>query len=329
MVDRKATEAVPPQVAYLPVGIFGSVTGLTGLAVAWRLAHARYGLPEWPAHAVAFAAVADLMVLLLAYGAKAWAAPGRVRAEFEHPVVGNLFGLVLISLLVVPGVLAPIDRLVARAIWSAGAVGMVAFAWIMTDRWMTSRQEVEQASPAWFIPTVGLLNVPLAVPSLGLSNVEELSWFTLSVGLFFTLPLFTIVFSRLLFEQPLPDPLKPSLLIVVAPFSIGYSSYTITSGSNDAFGKVLYMLMLFFLAVLLGQLRHLPRCCPFKVSWWAVSFPLASSAIAAVRYATLNPGILADAVAFGLLAVATAVILWLAGRTAYGLATSELRALAT
>lgn len=32
--------------AYLPVALFGSVMGLTGLAVAWRLAHLRYGIPE-------------------------------------------------------------------------------------------------------------------------------------------------------------------------------------------------------------------------------------------------------------------------------------------
>ena len=32
---------------YLPVGLFGSVMGLTGLSIAWRLAHARYGTPAW------------------------------------------------------------------------------------------------------------------------------------------------------------------------------------------------------------------------------------------------------------------------------------------
>ena len=33
---------------YIPVGLFGSVMGLTGLSIAWRLARERYGLPEWP-----------------------------------------------------------------------------------------------------------------------------------------------------------------------------------------------------------------------------------------------------------------------------------------
>ena len=48
------TEALTVAVAsrwrldYLPVGLFGSVMGLTGLSVAWRLAQERYGLPGWP-----------------------------------------------------------------------------------------------------------------------------------------------------------------------------------------------------------------------------------------------------------------------------------------
>ena len=46
-----------PMLDYLPVGLFGSTMGLTGLSVAWRLAHARYGAPEWVALAVAALAV--------------------------------------------------------------------------------------------------------------------------------------------------------------------------------------------------------------------------------------------------------------------------------
>jgi tellurite resistance protein len=33
--------------AYLPVSLFGSVMGLCGLALAWRLAATEFGLPEW------------------------------------------------------------------------------------------------------------------------------------------------------------------------------------------------------------------------------------------------------------------------------------------
>ena len=46
-----------PMLEYLPVGLFGSVMGLTGLSVAWRLAYARHGAPEWIALVIAAVAV--------------------------------------------------------------------------------------------------------------------------------------------------------------------------------------------------------------------------------------------------------------------------------
>jgi tellurite resistance protein len=51
--------------------------------------------------------------------------------------------------------------------------------------------------------------------------------------LFFAVPLFTLIFSRLLFEPPLPAALKPSLLILVAPFAVGYSTYTVIDPTRD------------------------------------------------------------------------------------------------
>jgi tellurite resistance protein len=81
--------------------------------------------------------------------------------------------------------------------------------------------------------------------------------------------------------------------------------------------------------VLIGQLRNLPACCPFRVSWWAVSFPLAASSIAALRFATARPGLLTDVVALAVLALATLVIAALFGRTLLGVARGELRTLST
>lgn len=89
------------------------------------------------------------------------------------------------------------------------------------------------------------------------------------------------------------------------------------------------MLTLFVLAVLLGQLRHLPVCCPFRVPWWAVSFPLAASAIAALRFAAAEPGFIPDSIALALLALATLVIAGLSVRTLVGLVRGELRTLSS
>ena len=297
-----------PMLDYLPVGLFGSVMGVTGLSVAWRLAHVRYGTPVGIELAIASVAVVAFVLMVGAYMIKLVTAFGAVRQEFSHPIAGNLFGTVLISLLQLPIVLAPFALHVAQIMWVVGAAGMVFFAWLIVSRWMADRQQVAHTTPAWIIPVVGMLNVPLAPPALGLPPLHGLMVAAFGIGLFFAVPLFTLIFSRLLFEPPLPAALRPSLLILVAPFAVGYSSYTVMAGRTDLFAEALYSLTLFVLAVLLGQLRGLALSCPFRVSWWAVSFPLAASSVTALRFADARPGIVADAIALTLLTLATVVI---------------------
>lgn len=315
------------QFDYLPVGLFGSVMGLTGLSVAWRLAHARYGVPLWAADGVAVVAAVAFILVTFGYLAKLAIAPGAVLAEFRHPIAGNLFGTVLISLLLLPILLAPFNLLAAQVMWGVGAVGMVAFAWLIVSRWMSDRQLVAHATPAWIIPVVGLLDVPLALPGLGLPPMHGVMVLGLAVGLFFAVPLFTLILSRLVFEPPMPDALQPSLLILVAPFAVGFSTYVATAGQVDLFAQSLYVLTLFMLAVLLNRLRSLAHCCPFRVSWWAVSFPLAASAIAALKFAAAEPGAVTDVIALALLGLGTVTIAGLLLRTLVGLARGELRTL--
>lgn len=316
----------------LPVGLFGSVMGFTGLSAAWRLAHGLFGAPPWIAQTIGVLAMMAFVSVALGYGIKWVTAPAAVAAEFSHPIAGSLFGTVFISLLLLPLVLAPVSLSLARLLWGAGALGMMVFAWWVVTRWMSDRQQVEHATPAWVVPVVGVLDVPLAMPALGFSPdhaalVHELMVLDVAVGLFFAIPLFTMIFSRLLFQPPMPDALLPTLLILVAPFAVGYSAYTLTSGGSDLFAEALYMLTLFMLAVLLPRLSKLRGTCPFRFSWWAVSFPLAASAIASLRYAAAAPNLLNQAVAMVLLALATTAIAGLLVRTLFGLVRGELRTL--
>src|SRR5450755_562810 len=315
----------PKRLEYLPIGFFGSTMGLTGLSVAWKQANKVFDMPLWVSDTIAVIAVVVFLALLGAYSVKVICAPDKVLSEFRHPIAGNLFGTFLISVLLLPIVIAPVNLLIARLMWSGGAVGMVVFAWTIVSRWMSDRQQTAHATPAWIVPVVGMLDVPLALPSLGLSPLPEVMILSLAVGLFFAVPLFTLIFSRLVFEAPMPDALQPTLLILVAPFSVGFSSYVVTVGRIDLFAQSLYFLMLFVLAVLLGRLRVLRQCCPFRVSWWAVSFPLAASAIAALRMAVAGPGVATDFVAIALLGFTTLAITALFLRTTIGVLRGELR----
>jgi tellurite resistance protein len=79
------------------------------------------------------------------------------------------------------------------------------------------------------------------VPSLGLPPLHGVMVLDRAAGLFFAAPLFTLISSRLVFEPLMPDALQPSVLILVAPFAVGFFTYVATAGQVDLFAQSLYM----------------------------------------------------------------------------------------
>lgn len=307
---------------YLPVGLFGAVMGNIGLAVAWRLAASRYGAPAWIGDALAVVALLAFLAVGTAYAVKALRGFDAVRREFAHPVASNLFGTPLIALLLLPVLLAPLQLDLARAVWVAGAVGMAAFSWSITSRWLSERQAM--ITPALLIPVVGLLDVPLALPTLGWQSLHGVMVFAVAVGLVFGLPLLGMVLTRLMREEALPAPLQPTLLLLSAPFSVGFSAYTATVGHIDLFAEGLVMVMFFALAIVAGRLRALVATQPFRLSWWAASFPLAAATLAALRYAGHAAHPVADGLALLLLAITTACVAVFAAQTLRAVFKGEL-----
>ena len=322
--DTPGNIAKERPLSYLPVGLFGAVMGLTGLSVAWQLAYVRYGVPEAISQSIGVVAALAFTLLVGGYLVKLVGDPAAVRSEFLHPIAGNMFGTVLISMLLLPIVLAQVDLFLARCLWTVGVVAMLPFAWSVVDRWMDVRQRLVDVTPAWVVPVVGLIDVPLAMPALHLESMHGLMVFSLAVGLFFAIPLFTLIFFRLVLESPLPASLQPTLMILLAPFAVGTSAYIATTGEVDLFAMSLFALTLFLLVVLGGRLRYVDRT-PFRVVWWATSFPLAAAAISGMRIAEAFHGWIVDTVTLCLLAVATLTILWLLVRTVMGILQGELR----
>lgn len=314
------------RLAYLPASFFGAVMGLSGLAIAWRLAAKVFGLPSSIAEAIAALALLVFMLLVIGYAIKWIGSPAAVRAEFQHPIAANFFATFIISVLLLPVLIAPYAPLVADAFWWLGTVLMFGFAWLIVRRWMSVQQQLAHATPAWIIPVVGTLDIPIAGVPLALPGSHVLSMVAVSVGLFFTLPLFTMILSRLIFETPIPRAMQPSLMILVAPFAVGFSAYVNVAGQIDMFALGLFYLALFMFAVLLPVLLSLPAC-PFRISWWAVSFPLAALTIASLKIAAAMPADPARWLAAALLAFTSAAILALAVRTVIGVGRGELRTL--
>lgn len=132
---------------------------------------------------------------------------------------------------------------------------------------------------------MGNIVVPVAGVPLGF---PETSWLFFSTGLVFWLVLLTLVMNRLIFHDPLPGKLIPTLAILVAPPAVGFLAWLqLNGGTVDAAARILYSTALAFFALAATQAPRL-RSVPFALSWWALSFPSAALTIATLRYADLT-----------------------------------------
>ncbi len=313
--------ASPDWLAHVPVPLFAVAMGLGGLGLAWRRAHEVLGWPGAIGEAVLALAAAAFLAVLSLYATKLARRPAAVRAEFRHPIRVNFFPAISISILLMAGALLPHAPAVAEALFLVGAAGHLALALVIIKRWITHNIEIQHSNPAWFIPVVGNILVPVFGVRLGW---PELSWFFFSVGLVFWLLLFTIVLYRIIFHDQLPQKFLPTLFILMAPPAIGLAAYLqLNGGAFDGFARVLLFSGL-FIALLLVTMAPLFMRLSFFVSWWAYTFPSAALAIACLAYHEHLASAGSQVLAIVVLLAASAIITLVAVRTAAVLIAGKL-----
>jgi tellurite resistance protein len=250
---------------------------LAGFAIALQKAAILF--PVAPiCGAILLVVAAGLFVLLLAlYVTKSVRYWSAVRAEFLHPVKLAFFPTITISLLLFSIGLVEFRPVISAVLWYIGAAGHIMFTLVIMSVWMRGAQfKVEHFNPAWFIPAVGSVVVPIA----GVAHAPvEISWFFFSVGLLLWVSLLTIFLYRVTFHHPLPEKLMPTLFILVAPPAVAMISLVKLMGEVTVLAIMLYSLALFFLLLVVLQIDRLAKLT-FYLSWWAYSFPLAAFTIA-------------------------------------------------
>jgi tellurite resistance protein len=291
------------------------------LALAWRKAHAVLGVPEGIGCALTLWATALFSVLALIYLAKVLRHWPAVQHEFAHPVRINFFPAFSISLLLLAVAFTEQQPGLATGLWSVGALLHLGFTITVMSSWIHhTRYDIKHANPAWFIPVVGNVIVPVAGVTLA---PLEISWFFFSIGLVFWLVLMTIVMYRLFFHEPLPERLTPTLFILIAPPAVGFIAWVKLNGGNiDAFARILYYVALFLTLLLASNALRFFRV-RFFLSAWAYSFPLAAMTIATLVMAESLGGLFMP-LAMVLLGVLTVVLGLLTARTALGAYRGEI-----
>jgi tellurite resistance protein len=188
-------------------------------------------------------------------------------------------------------------------------------------QWMHSKKfEITHMNPAWFIPVVGNILVPIA----GVHHAPDaISWFYFSIGLVFWPVLLSLVFYRILFHGGLPERLMPTLFILIAPPAVGFIAYVKLIGGLDMLGMVLYYIGLFLTLLLFAQIGWFARL-KFFLSCWAYSFPMAAMTVATFVMYEQTGGLLFARLASLLLGISTVLITGLLIRTAIAVSRREI-----
>jgi tellurite resistance protein len=325
----ETTEAEPnagakaiSRLAHFPVAFFAAVMGSAGFAIATQRAEQTFGAGNVASTAISVFAGGLFLVLAAVYLAKALRHPAAVLAEWRHPVRLSFFATVSIGVLLLSVTALPHARLAAESLWLVGTTLQLFVSLSILSAWIGDRKfETPHLNPAWFIPAVGNIVVPLAGVPLG--HVET-SWFFFAVGVLFWVVLLTLVFNRLIFHHPLPERLVPTLMILVAPPAVAFLAYMrLTGGALDPFARILFYAALSLFLLVACQIRRLVRL-RFALSWWAYSFPLAALTTATAVYGEAIGSALLKAVFVALYALLAAVMTLLAFLTIRALARGEI-----
>ncbi len=307
----------PPQtisrLKSFPISWFAMIMGLSGFSIAWMRAEHILHLPFAVSPILLSVTIALFAGLTAVYLLKIIRYPEAVQGEINHPVKIAFLPTFSISLILLSIALLQGSTAVSFWFWAVGTCLHFIFTLYILSSWVhQNKYEIKHLNPAWFIPVVGNILVPIA----GVQHAPmEISWFFFSIGLFFWPVLTGIIFYRLIFHQSLPERFIPTLFIFIAPPSVALLSWYNLTGTIGEFGLILYYVALFFFILVAVQAKYFIKI-KFFLSWWAYSFPIAALTIATLLMAKESGRSLFTWCGAGLLAALTLLVILLVLQTA-------------
>jgi C4-dicarboxylate transporter/malic acid transport protein len=216
-------------------------------------------------------------------------------SDLEHPVISNFYATLAIGMLVLSANFIVIGKneVAGEILWFVGVIATIVFGFLTPYIMFRGKHvSLDHVNPAWFIPPVGLIVIPVAggfVLSRHTGLLKEmvvfLNYFGWGAGFFIYLALLAICMYRFILHHPLPGNLAPTIWINLGPIGAGTVSL-INMVNNSSFIEVKEPFFVFGLIfwgfgiwwvgmaifITLHYIRKLKL--PYAMSWWAFTFPL-------------------------------------------------------
>jgi len=158
-----------------PISFFAVIMGLAGATIAWQRAESLLGWKSYLSDVLLWVSALVFLAIFLIYLAKFFKYYGEIQKEFRNITKLSFFPTFSISLLLLSIALMTICPAASFVLWLTGTVAHFTFSVVIISIWIRHPSlEINHISPAWFIPVVGNILVPIA--GTAFASVE-VSWF--------------------------------------------------------------------------------------------------------------------------------------------------------
>ena len=279
MQEQESIKSIPSdRLQFFPIMMFAIVMGLSGLTMVYKRVSEVLYFPYFISILMMIVTSMIFLLILYFYTLKLMKHKNEVKKEFSHPIRINFFAASSISILLLSMIYRHNINEISQILFIIGAILHIFFTFYTIKFWINNNLEIQHSNPAWFIPIVGNLIVPIA----GKGFVDDsILYFYFSIGIFFWIILFSIILNRIIFHNQFAPKFMPTLFILIAPPSIGFISYIKLTGTLDFFAQILFNLGLFFTILVFVMYKNFINI-KFFISWWAFTFPMAAITLATI-----------------------------------------------
>jgi len=292
------------RVKFFPVMMYAMVMGMSGLTIMYQKAALWLGFTDMIGNLLMMVSTTLFIVISLIYLSKYIKYTPMVKKEFSHPIRLNFFAAISISMLMLAIIYKEVNVNVASFFWYAGTALHFYLTMHTISFWINNNQELDHSNPAWFIPVVGNVLVPIG--GVGFASQGVLMYF-FSCGIFFWVILFAILLNRIIFHHQLAVKFMPTMFIFIAPPAVGFIAYYKMFGVIDVFATMLFNLALFFTLLVAFMYKNFIKI-KFFISWWAFVFPLAAMSISSMLMYHETKDVILLSLSYVMVGVTTMVI---------------------
>ncbi|MDD2887827.1 MAG: SLAC1 anion channel family protein [Aliarcobacter sp.] len=311
-MQEESIKSIPSnRLQFFPIMMFATIMGLAGLTLVYRRGSEVLQIPAFISTLMMIITTMVFLTVVYTYISKIIKYKDEVKKEFSHPVRINFFAASSISTLLLSMVYRHNIDFVSESLFFIGAALHIFFTFYTIKFWINNNLEMQHSNPAWFIPIVGNLIVPIA--GKGFVN-DAVLYFYFSIGIFFWIILFAIILNRIIFHAQFMPKFMPTLFILIAPPAIGFISYIKLTGNLDFFAQILFNLGLFFTILVFVMYKNFINI-KFFISWWAFTFPMAAITLATILMYELTNYRFYSFLAYFLMIITTIVVLLVARQT--------------